>query len=127
MATPGRVKRPEPAFDAKHPIAVGATVTIIKISHSTGPFIEGCAVIKGVARGPHSYWVEFPGDPAVKRRVVFYNYQNDPRRLLEMLEAIWRASDVPVSGEFFPPKIADRKEQRRGQASQTSTLKRTFL
>jgi hypothetical protein len=106
LQTVDRLPTDDP-FDLSHPIASGATVTIFRMPTMRPPYIEGRAVIKAVARRRDFYWVEFPGDPALKQRAVFYNYQNDPGRFLEMLTALWRASNAPDVDEFFPPDKND--------------------
>jgi hypothetical protein len=89
-------------FDASHPIAVGATVTVLKLSQSVAPAIEGVAVIEGVAPGKHEYLVRFLGDPSARKRVVHHDYQENPEQFLEMLRDLWRASNTPQIEEFFP-------------------------
>lgn len=81
---------------------IGEIVTVIGISGATGPRIEGRAVIKGLALGPHRYPVQFVGDPVLRQRIVHPDYQRDPQRFLEILRDLWRASSSPLHGEFFP-------------------------
>jgi hypothetical protein len=97
------VRRPrQHAADLRHPIRDGETVTVIRLPHSSPPFVEGRAVVQGTAADRHWYRVQFDGDPAVRQRVVHRDYQNDPERLLQILLDLWRASDAPDHSEFFP-------------------------
>ncbi|HEX4409037.1 MAG TPA: hypothetical protein VH206_09705 [Xanthobacteraceae bacterium] len=101
---------PMERFVTEHPIAVGSKVTIFKIQNGQAPFVEGCAVVELPAISPHAYWVRFPGDPLLKQRVVFYDYQNNPERLLEILQSLWRSSNTPEIDEFF----LERPSQHNG-------------
>jgi hypothetical protein len=84
-----------------HPIPVGAQVTVLRMS-TAGASIEGRAVVKEIARGPHRYLVQFSGDPLVRQRIVHPEYQRDPERMLEIMLDLWSASSTPEVAEFFP-------------------------
>jgi hypothetical protein len=104
MSTNGRKRMPRgsgAASDA-HPIPVHERVAILRVPESGAPFIEGRAVVREVARGPHCYLVQFTGDPLLKQRIVHPDYQADPERMLEILRDLWRASSTPEVSDFFP-------------------------
>ncbi|MFZ0425217.1 MAG: hypothetical protein WAL80_20255 [Xanthobacteraceae bacterium] len=90
------------AETAHHPIAIGATVTVLTVTRAGLLSIEGIAEIRGHAQGRHRYLVRFIGDPVVRRRTVHHDYQPDPNHMLEMMLDIWRASNAPEFDEFFP-------------------------
>ena len=103
--------RPYPGEDQSHPIPIGETVTIIGVSQSTlqpSPFIEGRAVVKDLAQGPHRYRVQFIGDPTPRERIVHREYQSDPERMLSIIRDLWNADHAasPSFSEFFPHDIA---------------------
>lgn len=102
---------PPLVVDQSHPIPIGETVTIIRVGRSTAQplaFIEGRAVVKQRAPGPHRYRVQFTGDPTPRERVVHREYQNDPERMLSLLRDLWNAdhAGAPSFSEFFPDDIA---------------------
>jgi hypothetical protein len=90
------------ASDASHPIPVGETVTVLRMRSAADPFIEGRAVVRDRARGPHSYRVRFIGDPVLRVRVIHPDNGSGPERVLEILRDLWRACNTPAVAEFFP-------------------------
>jgi hypothetical protein len=67
-----------------------------------GASIEGRAVVREIARGPHRYLVQFSGDPLPRQRIVHPEYQRDPERMLEIMLDLWRASSTSEVADFFP-------------------------
>jgi hypothetical protein len=93
---------PEEPVASSHPIPAGELVTVIRVQPASAISIEGRAVIKGPARTPNSYHVQFLGDPVVRERIVHPDYQSDPERFLQILRDLWRANDAPDIDDFFP-------------------------
>jgi hypothetical protein len=95
-------KRKALPADSSHPLAIGETIPVLSLAAAMLPRIEGRAVIRGAASGPHWYYVQFIGDPIVRERVVHPGYQRDPQRFLQILLDLWRASGSSSFDEFFP-------------------------
>jgi hypothetical protein len=93
-------KRTALLAESSHPIPIGATVTVLSLPTGMPPRIEGRAVIKGIARGPHKYQVEF-GDPVLRERVIHPDYQSNPEIYLQVLRDLWRGTNTPNVDEFF--------------------------
>jgi hypothetical protein len=87
---------------ASHQIPIGETVAVLGMRASGAPFIEGRAVVKEIARGPHRYLVQFADDPVPRQRVVHPEYQRDPERMVEIMLDLWGASTTPAVPDFFP-------------------------
>jgi hypothetical protein len=87
---------------SSHPIPAGEVVTVIRVRPASAISIEGRAIIKGPARTPNSYHVQFLGDPVVRERIVHPDYQSDPERFLQILHSLWLASHAPEVSDFFP-------------------------
>jgi hypothetical protein len=73
----------------------------MRVPRTEAPFIEGRAVVKGIARGRHRYRVQFTGDPTVRLRVVHPEYQDAPEQFLEVMLDFWRASNAPDISDYF--------------------------
>jgi hypothetical protein len=97
-----RSKSPPVVRDAWHPIQIGEAVTVISLVSNSPPFIEGRAIINGIARGRHRYRVQFIGDPRIRERFV-HPCQVDPVDTLAWLVELWRASQRPIPQEEFYP------------------------
>jgi hypothetical protein len=85
-----------------HPIQIGQVVAVLRLPTARPPFIEGRAVIKGNAKGPHFYRIQFAGDPRICERFVHPAYQKNPDAALAWLVELWVASLRPDHDEFFP-------------------------
>ena len=94
--------RPHAGPDPSHPIPIGTSVAVFRMSPGAAPFIEGRAVVKGRAHERHHYRVQFVGDPILRTRNVHAEYQRDPERIVEIIREIWRASNTTEIAEFFP-------------------------
>jgi hypothetical protein len=90
--------------NAPHPIAVGETISVFGISRLRGPFTEGRAVISAISGGRNRYQLRFPHEPVLRERIVHREFQEDPRRFLEMLRDLWHSSATEAFDEFFPEK-----------------------
>lgn len=81
----------------------GTVVSVYRVDLRTGPFIEGRGVIEGACRRPHYFYVRFDGEKICRVRFVHPDWQQNPERCLELLQAFWAASLAPpVIDEFFP-------------------------
>jgi hypothetical protein len=88
--------------DLLHPIAIGKTVAVLRLSPGMPPYMEGLAIIKSPGRGRDLYHVQFAGDPAPRERVIHPDYQRNAERFVEILRDLWRAYDAPDIDDFFP-------------------------
>ena len=88
-------------FEQTHPIPIGETVTVLSLPIGSPPRIEGHAVIRGIARGRHRYFMCFDRDPILRERTAHSAYQRDPDAFLQVLLDLWRASNAPAVEEFF--------------------------
>ena len=86
--------------DLSHPIPIGETVTVFRIS-PVGISAEGTAVIRSRASRSHQYYVAFGSDPTARLRSVLPDYRRHTQ-LLQILREIWRASNTPAIDEFHP-------------------------
>lgn len=101
-ATPRRPKSPK-SDAASHAFKNGETVAVLAIGPSGRPFIEGRARIRAACARPHHYHVRFLNEHTDHIRFVSPEWQDNPKRTLELLLEFWRASTAPPAlDEFFP-------------------------
>jgi hypothetical protein len=90
------------AFDASPELRKGDVVTVFGIG-SSGPYIEGRAVVRGAGRRLQFFRVVFASERVIRTRFVHPDWQEDPERSLRLLIAFWEASVAPPEiDEFFP-------------------------
>lgn len=89
----------DPSNGSRHPLGIGETVAVVRLSDAWPPFIEGRATIRRTSEAPHCYWVQFPGDPVLRERVVHPDYQQDPVRWLAILNDL---REPEINGQRFP-------------------------
>lgn len=99
-----RAKARGDSHDPGHPIPIGAAVSVIRLSTSARPFVEGYGVVKGVAAASHSYYVHFRGDPCWRVRVVHREFQSISEQVIGLPRDAWGEAGAVLAEieDFFP-------------------------